>query len=238
MQMEKKGTLERIEHGIEKEEENLKREITAEEKGLAWFFKSHTFKILVAIIFVAVLIAGSIYLTAMQGRISVEDSEINAPVITLSAAAGGVLDAIYVKQGDIVPEGTIVAMVSGEAIETKTNGIITFVQNTPGQIVSSATPLVKMIDPKELRVIGHIDENKGFADIEVGQRVVFTIDAFGSKEYEGVIDAISATSKESDIVFSISDKREEKTFDISVKYDTSAYPELKNGMSARIWVYT
>ncbi len=236
--MEKKGTIEKFEKGLEQEEKNLKKELAAEEKGLAWFFRSHTFKILIAIIFVAVLIGSSIYLTAIQGRIAIENSQISAPVITLSSMTGGVLDAVYVREGDIVPEGTIVAIVSGEPIETKTSGIITFVQNTPGQIVSSVTPIVKMIDKQELRVIGHIDENKGLTSIEVGQRVMFTVDAFGSKEYKGVVDAISSTSKESDIVFSISDKREEQKFDINVRYDTSVYPELKNGMSARMWVYT
>jgi hypothetical protein len=38
-------------------------------------------------------------------------------------------------------------------------------------------------------------------------------------------------------VFSISDKREEREFEVRAIYDTNAYPELKNGMSAKMWIY-
>jgi multidrug resistance efflux pump len=94
-----------------------------------------------------------------------------------------------------------------------------------------------MIEPKELRIVGHIAEDKGLADIKLGQKVVFTVDAFGSKEYSGVVSSISPTSRNSDIVFSISDKRQEQEFDVKVSYDVKSAPELKNGMSARMWIY-
>ena len=44
-------------------------------------------------------------------------------------------------------------------------------------------------------------------------------------------------SQQSGVVFTISDKRETKQFLIKVRFDAAAYPELKNGMSARMWVY-
>ena len=66
---------------------------------------------------------------------------------------------------------------------------------------------------------------------------MFKVDAFGSKKYYGVVDEISPTSKESGIAFNISDKRETKEFNISVRFDNAAYNELKNGMSAKIWIY-
>jgi len=94
-----------------------------------------------------------------------------------------------------------------------------------------------MVDPHEYRLIGHIDEDKGLSDIKVGQDVIFTADAFGSKEYSGTVESINPSARQSDIVFSISDKREERQFDIYVKFDVTKYPELKNGMSARMWVY-
>jgi hypothetical protein len=63
------------------------------------------------------------------------------------------------------------------------------------------------------------------------------MDAFPSKQYPGVVDSISPTARSSDIVFSISDKRAEQMFDVKVKYDIYAYPELLNGMSAKMWIY-
>jgi len=37
-------------------------------------------------------------------------------------------------------------------------------------------------------------------------------------------------------VFSISDKRESREFEVKALFDSQAYPELKNGMSARMWI--
>jgi hypothetical protein len=93
-----------------------------------------------------------------------------------------------------------------------------------------------MIDSTDLRVVGHLDEDKGLKDVQVGQLAIFKLDAFGGKKYLGVVDEISETSRESGVVFNISDKREVKQFDIKVRFDTDAYPELKNGMSAKIWI--
>ena len=143
----------------------------------------------------------------------------------------------FLNEGDKVREDMIVAMVGGNSIRAKTDGIVLSIKNTPGQIVSSQDAVVKMLNPQEFRLVGRIAEDKGLKDIREGQTVLFTVDAFGTKEYRGVIDSISPTSRQSDIVFSISDKREEKQFDVKAKYDVDAYPELKNGMSAKMWVY-
>ena len=94
-----------------------------------------------------------------------------------------------------------------------------------------------MVDPQEFRIVGSIKENEGLSDIHVGDPVSFTVDAFGSKKYAGVVETISPTSKESGVAFSISDKREVKEFEVKVKYDVAAHPEFKNGMSARMKIY-
>jgi len=95
-----------------------------------------------------------------------------------------------------------------------------------------------MINKSELRLLGTIKEDAGFSKIAVGDSVRFYLDAFPREEYVGVVDEISETSKDSSVVFSISDKREVKEFTIKIKYDIAKYPEFKNGMSAKIKVYT
>ncbi|VVB53627.1 HlyD family secretion protein [uncultured archaeon] len=187
-----------------------------------------------------VLVAAVAILTElriMDSRVSIEKAEIYAPIISLSPSVPGTLDKIKVNEGDVVHKNTVVAEVGGIPIRAQTNGIIVAVTNTPGQIVSAQTPVVQMIDPREFRVVGRIEEDKGLSEIRVGQKVVFTVDAFGPKEYNGVIDSISPTSRESDIVFSISDKRQEKEFDVKATFDGDLYPELRNGMSAKMLVY-
>lgn len=197
----------------------------------------------IALILLAVSVAGLTYWQGEQSRIYVEKSEISAPIISLGTRLAPtsppvVLDEVLVKEGDIVSKNKIVARLrDGQVIRAGADGIVLSVKNVPGQAVSNQDSIVKIIDPKELRVVGRVEENKGLSDLRVGQKVSFTVDAFPSKEYLGVVDSISPTSRTSDIVFSISDKREQKQFDVKVKYDVYEYPELKNGMSAKMWIY-
>jgi multidrug resistance efflux pump len=95
-----------------------------------------------------------------------------------------------------------------------------------------------MIDPTQLRVVGTIDEDKGLSEIHVGQLGTFTADAFGSKQYQGVVDEVDPSANQQDVVFNISDSREEQQFDVKVRFDTGQYPELKNGMSAKLTIFT
>ena len=134
-------------------------------------------------------------------------------------------------------ENSPVARVGDEIIKSKVGGLIVSTKNDSGKIFNRGESVVSMISPDEMRVIGRIGEDKGLKDIHVGQKAIFTVDAFGSKEYEGTVDEISPTSRSSDIVFSISDKREVKEFDIKVRFNIDKYPELKNGMSAKLWIY-
>jgi multidrug resistance efflux pump len=172
----------------------------------------------------------------IQSKIYIEKSEIWAPIISLAPKNIGEIDDIYVKEGDTVMDGQNLIKVGGQIITAKTSGIITWVGNTPGQLANSQTVVIKMIDPQRLRVVGHIQEDKGLSDIRIGQKVIFTVDAFGSKQYYGTIETIGTSARQSSVVFSISDKREEQEFDITASFDVNAYPELKNGMSAKMWV--
>jgi multidrug resistance efflux pump len=191
---------------------------------------------LIVVLAIAVFISIEYWLY-LQSMVYIEKSEVYTPIISLSPGAPGTLDEIYVKEGEAVSVDQDLAKVGNQLIRSKTTGIITSVQNTPGQMVSPQNPVIQMVDPQSLRVIGHIEEDKGLSEIHVGQRVVFTIDTFGSKQYEGTVESIGETADQSDVVFSISDKRQERTFDVKVTFDINAYPELKNGMSAKMWVY-
>jgi len=192
--------------------------------------------ILVIALVIIVLVSIAIY-SDINSKISIDTAEIYAPTISLAPTTPGILEKVYVSEGDIVGKHKVVASIGGNPLKTATGGIITSVVNTPGAIVSGASPVVEMINPDDLRVIGHIDEDKGLTDIEVGQSVTFTVDAFGSKKYYGTVDEISPSARQQDIVFSISDKRQVRQFDIKAKFDIDKYPELKNGMSARMTIY-
>ena len=189
-------------------------------------------------IFVVVLVlVGFLYWKSTSSYISIDMSQISAPVIAIGPEAEGILSEVYVKAGDSVRAGQSVARVGSEILSTKISGIVTDVQNTPGQVFTVGSPVVSMIDPQELRVVGTIDENKGLSRIHIGDPASFTVDAFGGTVFTGVVDEISSTSKNAGIMFSISDKREIKRFEIKVRYDILAHPEFKSGMSAKLKIY-
>lgn len=183
-----------------------------------------------------ILISALLY-KSISSKVNIELGTISAPIINIAPQQSGILDEVYVHAGDTVKSGQALAHVGGETLYSKISGTILTVANVPGQNFSTNQPVVTMIDPNELRVVGTIDENKGLSEIKLGDMASFTVDAFGSQTFTGIVDEISPTSKESGVTFSISDKREIRQFTIKIKYDNKAHSEFKNGMSAKIDVY-
>jgi len=189
---------------------------------------------------VIAVIGGGLYWYVSSKTVYIDLSQISAPLINLSPVNSGVIEEVYVNDGDIVAINTPVARVGAEIVKAKVAGEIVSVNNNIGQYVNVMTgqgTVATMIDPTQLRVVGNLDENKGLSNVQVGDLATFTVDAFGSKTYKGIVDEVSQTSNQSDVVFNISDQRPTNQFAVKVRFDPSLYPELKNGMSAKIWVY-
>lgn len=200
------------------------------------FFRSRIgVGIVAALIICAGALAGYLLLTAH--RVFIDEARVSAPIVALSPTSPGRLNAIYVHVGDQVDANAPLFLVGTEVVTSKLPGLVVSVNNIIGAQVGPGTAVVSIIHPGDLRVVGKVDENKGLSQIAVGDPVAFTADAFGSRTYRGVVDEVAPTSNESDIVFSISDKRQEQTFNVKVRYDVARYPELRNGMSARLWIY-
>ena len=189
------------------------------------------------IIIVAIVIGGYAYWNATSSRIYIEKGEVSAPQIDLSSQNGGVLETLWVKEGDMIYRNQPVAQIGDEIVRSREEGLVIKVKNEIGKNFNPSEAVASIIKPADLRVLGTIEEDKGLKDIQVGQRVVFTADAFGSKEYQGFVEEISPSSKDKGLAFSISDKRATSEFVIKVRFSTDTYSELKNGMSTKIWVY-
>ncbi len=200
-------------------------------------------KIIIWVTLVLVVIgvaAGGVYWYVTSKTVYIDQSQIQAPLINLAAANSGVLQALYVNVGDSVTANEPVALVGNQVVTAQTAGVIVSVDNNIGQYMNTMTgqgTVATMIDPTQLRVVGNLDENKGLNEIKVGDPAEFTVDAFGSEVFTGVVDEISPTAESGSVVFNISDQRPTNQFAVYVRFDTTKYPQLKNGMSARIWVY-
>jgi multidrug resistance efflux pump len=198
-------------------------------------------RVLVLAAFIVLAIGGGIgafaYISATSKTVYIDKGQISAPLVDLSPASAGTLKAVFVSAGDMIPPNTVVAQVDTELIKSTDGGLVVTVNNNIGKVVAPGTPIVTTVDPTQLRVVGQVQEDKGLVDIHVGDPVSFTVDAFGSKQFTGVVDSVAPTANSSDVVFSVSDKRIEQDFDVKVDYNEAAHPEIKNGMSAKIWVY-
>lgn len=190
------------------------------------------------VLVIALCLGGVLYLKSTSSYVAIDKSQIAAPIINIGPQAEGILSVVYVRPGDTVTANESVARVGSEILFAQTAGIVIDVHNTPGQVFIPGSPVVSMIDPNELRVVGTIDEDKGLTQLTVGDSATFTVDAFGSTEFTGIVDEISPTSDQSGVLFSISDKRQVKQFTVKVRYDISLHPEFKNGMSAKLKIYT
>ncbi len=188
----------------------------------------------------AFLVAGAValfYVSLSKNRVYVEKSSIEAPTIGLSSESGGTLQKLFVSAGDAVQADEAVAQIGNDIVKAKDAGLIISVQNEIGKIFSPGESVASMINPGDLRIVARVEEDKGLSSVKVGQKVAFTVDAFGSKEYSGVVDEVSPTARSGDVVFNISTARQEQEFNTKIRFDTTEYPELKNGMSAKAWIY-
>ncbi len=180
---------------------------------------------------------GVAYLITSMGRVYTDKAIVSASITTISPSTGGVLQEIYVNVGDVVGPNTVVARVGNELLKTTGSSIVTDVNTAIGATLAPGASVVKVVDPSDLRIVAHIDENKGLRNIKVGDQTVFTLDAFGSRTFQGVVDEVSSSARQEDVVFNISDKRQINQFDVKIRFDVTAFPQIKNGMSAKVWIY-
>jgi len=209
------------------------------EKPKGNLFKKPWVQTTAGLIAVVLIGGGALFYKYMSSSINIDNSTISAPIIDINPQSEGIIEQLYVQPGDTVTAGQTLARVGAEVLTAQIPGIIINTDNAPGQLFQPmvSSPVVQMIDPTQLRVVGSIKENAGLTDIKVGDPVAFTVDAFGGKKFVGVVDSIAPTSVTSEVVFSISDEREEQNFNVKVKYDVAAHPEFKNGMSAKMKIY-
>jgi multidrug resistance efflux pump len=184
-----------------------------------------------------IAIVGIFYIYQTRSQIYTDQAAIEASSIVISSTTGGTLQKMLAANGDQVAADTPVAQVADQILRSNEAGLVISAENNIGETVTPGQPVVTMINPGDLRVVAHVDEDKGLSNIKVGQLVSFTVDAFGSKKYTGVVDQISPTARQSGVVFNISDQREVQQFDVKIKFDISKYPELKNGMSAKVTIF-
>jgi multidrug resistance efflux pump len=192
--------------------------------------------VFLAVFMIASGAGGFWYWLDQQKYVYTDKASVNAPVINLTPTESGILKRVMARDGSNVAEHQVVAQVGEKMIMSGIAGIVLKANLDIGAVYTPGQPVVTMIDPNELRVVARVEEDKGLKDIRVGQKAEFTVDAYGSQRFQGVVESVSGTSREGDVVFNISDKREEKEFEVKIAYNLENNPFFQNGMSAKVWI--
>ena len=169
-------------------------------------------------------------------RIEIEDASISAPQVPVRSSGGGTLRQVYAAVGDEVRAHRPIARVGTEVITSDVPGTVVGIRDDVGAFIPAGSIVAWLIDRGELRAVGLIDEDEGLADLRVGQRATVKADTWGGREFFGTVEEISARPHRQDVQFSISEKREQRQYEVKVRFDGRPDPGLKQGMSARIWV--
>ncbi len=191
-----------------------------------------------SVLAVVLLIGFYIIFQKVTGRVFIDNSLIQTPVITISPSLSGKVQEIDVKEGQTVQTGDTLAVVGSETLRADTDGLVISAADLTGSTVNPTSQLIQMIRPVNMRVAGTIDENKGLNAIQVGQVVSFTVDALPGKTFWGYVDEISPSAVAPAFSFSTSTERATQQFTVYAKFDSTQYPAVKNGMSAKMVVYT
>lgn len=200
--------------------------------------ESRLVRVITIAIVVGLCIGVYLIMQVFFGKTFIDNSLIQAPLIAISPQSSGKLTAIDVYEGEVIKKGDPIAVVGGQTIFSETGGLVVMANNQLGSIVSVTNPVAQIIQKSDMRVAGTIDENKGLSTIHLGQVVSFTVDAYPGKTYWGYLDEISSTAKQTQLSFSISSERPTQQFVVYARFDADKYPEIKNGMSAKMTVFT
>ncbi len=195
-------------------------------------------RILISVFIIIAIIGGFIFYEMFANRVSIEDSLIQAPIVSISPDVSGKIMVIDVHPGEKVTKGQALAVVGTSTLTAYEDGLIVSTDNEIGSIATAQTPVVQMINLSDVQVAGTIDENKGLNQIRVGQAVSFTVDALPGRSFWGYIDEISPTAKSTALQFTVSSSRPTQQFMVYANFDAYKYPQILNGMSAKMTVYT
>jgi len=195
-------------------------------------------KVLASALLILVIVGGFYFWQIKNDRIAIDNAQVSSSIISVAPATAGRLLEIDVQEGKTIKKGDTIAVVGGEVIHSTINGLVVMVNNQVGGSFTPQTPVASLIDPSQMRIEGTIDENKGLNKINIGQISSFTVDAYPGQTFWGFVDEISPTAKQTQLSFSISSERPTQQFEVYIRFPAEKYPQLKNGMSAKLTVFT
>ncbi|WP_411680715.1 efflux RND transporter periplasmic adaptor subunit [Clostridium thailandense] len=156
--------------------------------------------VIITIIILALIIGGSIgYYYSYQGGhyVKTEDARVSADMLTITPQATGTISQMTVKEGDVVNQGqsigiqnvTTASGATQSSIIAPLSGKVIQLNALKGQLAAPGTNLGTVADTGSSYISANIKETD-IENIEKGQKVDISIDAFPEKLFAGTVASI------------------------------------------------
>lgn len=134
------------------------------------------------------------YLVDASHYVTTDNAQIDGTQIPITAPTSGTLTAWTGTQGAVLRADQVVGRVEIDggyvrpqrSIRAPAAGTVAVDDTTEGAYVTAGTQLAVAYDPRDVYVTARVDETD-INDVRVGQRVEFTVDAYGSRTFSGSV---------------------------------------------------
>ncbi|MCL2527366.1 MAG: efflux RND transporter periplasmic adaptor subunit [Defluviitaleaceae bacterium] len=156
--------------------------------------KKKSSKIIIVLVLTLVLAGGAaiggFFLWRSFGYLTTDNARVTTTLVGVSPALPGTLERFTVYEGKYVTAGEVIGWVENdEAMRSPINGLVVYATASPGQSVMPGEALAIIADTSNIHIQANFEETD-IPGLERGQRVIVTIDLFGSREFEGYISEI------------------------------------------------
>jgi len=161
--------------------------------------------ILSILIIMFVVLAGIVFYYFYNNTffVSTDDAKVAGDLVKVSPQISGKLLEFNIEEGDTVVKNQILgrqeminlsdSSIDQSLIRAPISGLVIKKQGTIGELVSSGQTLAIIIDPAKLYITANIEETK-LGRLNLGQKVVITIDQFSGKVFWGKVRSIGQAS--------------------------------------------
>ncbi|MCB9113478.1 MAG: efflux RND transporter periplasmic adaptor subunit [Caldilineaceae bacterium] len=166
---------------------------------------------------------------------------VEATEVRLASELGGVVDEVYVAEGDLVAANQNVVSVqpsnstrgsSRERIRTPIAGTVLYRSVEPGEFASPGAPLVTVADLDRLTLTVYVPEDR-YGQIMLGASYPVTVDSYPAEVFTGTVSHIADRAEFTPRNVQTTDSR--KTTVFAIKLDLAQNGgKLKPGMPADV----
>lgn len=99
------------------------------------------------------------------------------------------IDALYIKEGDLVKKGDKLAKLQGVVYQAPFDGTITLLPFKVGENTFTQTPIVSLVDLSDRYLVVSL-EQQGALRVKKGQHAKMSFDSIRQESYDGVVQSV------------------------------------------------